>query len=172
MGATGWKLNIPLEEMKSSFLGILFLLHHGGYFWCILLHAFQHFCDTDWQPRRGSKGFRVVNRSQTGKLCFCDFEYGKEHGKLPYTLLETTLPGRLMICQADSAPIDVDQNTVLLFFILLKSALIGNLKYCWRWVLTICILGLKCTLWIILTLHTQTEVMCYCCHSEEFEQLD
>ena len=31
MEATGWRLNIPLDEMKSSFLGISFLLHRGGY---------------------------------------------------------------------------------------------------------------------------------------------
>lgn len=172
MEATGWRLNIALEEMKSSFLGILFLLHHGGYFWWILLHSLRHCRDEDWQPRRGSKGLRVINRSQKGILRFCQLKYGDEYSMIPFTLLETTTPGRLMISQAESAGIDVDQNTLLFLFTFLKSASIGNLKYFWRWMLTICILGLQCVLWILVTVHTQTEGTCCYYQAEELEQLD
>ncbi|KAJ5900244.1 uncharacterized protein N7473_004314 [Penicillium subrubescens] len=173
MEATGWRLNIPLEEMKGSLIGISFLLDSGGYFWCILLHALQHCCDTEWQPIRGSDGLRVVNRSQNGKLWLCELEYGDVHSTIPFTLLKKTSPGRLMISQAESTGGNVDQSTVQIFLTLLKNASIGNSKYFWRWILAICILGLQCMLWIIVTVHTQTGgVICYRYQAEEFEQLD
>jgi hypothetical protein len=158
--------------MKGSLVGISFLLDRGGYFWCILFHALQHYSDAEWQPIRGSDGLRVVNRSQNGELWLCELEYGNVHSTIPLTLLKKTSPGRLMISQAESTGGKVGQNTVQIFLTLLKNALAGNLKYFWRWMLTICILGLKCILWIIVTLHTQTEVICYCYQAEEFEQLD
>jgi hypothetical protein len=96
-------------------------------------------------------------------------KHGDERGKIPFTLLETTAPGRLMIAQAEFIGSDVDQRVVLS---LLQNALIGNVKYFWRGMLTICILGLKSLLWIFLTVYTQTELICYCYHVEEFEQLD
>ena len=172
MEATGWRLNIPLEEMKSSSFGISFLLDRGGYFWCILLHTLQHCRDAGWQPLRGGNGLRVINRSQEGSLCFCNLKYGDEYCTIPFTLLETTSPGRLMISQAESTGIDIDQSKMLICFTLLKNASVGNLKNFWRWMLAICILWLKCILWIIVTLHTQTKVICYCYQAEEFGLLD
>lgn len=118
-----------MEEMKSSFLGISFLLNRGGYFWCIALHTLRHCRDENWQPISGSNGLRVVDRSQKGGLWFCELKHGDEHGKIPFTLLETTAPGRLMISQAEISSSDVDRSVVLS---LLQNASIGNLKYSWR----------------------------------------
>lgn len=77
-----------------------------------------------------------------------------------------------MISQAESTGIDVDQSAVLISLTLLQNASIGNLKYFLRWMLTICILGLKGILWIMVTLRTQAEVICSCYRAEEFEGLD
>lgn len=131
MEGRGWRLSIPLEEMKSSFLGISFLLNRGGYFWCILLHTLQYCRDENWQPISGSNGLRVIDRSQKGGLCFCELKHGNERGTIPFTLLETTAPDRLMISKAVFTGTNVDQSVLLSLLQNAFRSRLLNIKICY-----------------------------------------
>ena len=76
IGATGWKLEISLDEMKSSISGCAFLLDHGGYFWCIIRHTLQHWRNPEWRPLSGADGLRVGSKTQKGILRLCPVFYG------------------------------------------------------------------------------------------------
>lgn len=139
--AIGWKLDIPLDEMKSSIFGCAFLLDHGGYLWFIILHALRHCRDSEWKPFSGSNGLRMAGKIRKGMLFFCPVLHENHCSSIPFTLLNTTSPGRLMIWQSEHPESRYTrqlQMTVLLK--LVKMACIRSGKYLWRGLLELAIL--------------------------------
>lgn len=150
IGATGSKLRLSLDEIKSSILGCAFLLDHGGYFWCIICHTLQHWRDPEWKPLSGVDGFRVGSKAQNGLLLLCPVLFGNKSALVPFTVLEMTTPGQTMIWQAEHPD---SQYTLQVKFQLLrqicKAGLIGNWKYFWRMIISFAICGSRVLLVVV-----------------------
>ncbi|EKV13721.1 hypothetical protein PDIG_36320 [Penicillium digitatum PHI26] len=157
IGAIGWKLDIPLHEMKGSIFGCAFLLDHGGYFWCTICHALQHWRNPEWKPLSGTDGLRVARKTQRGILYLCPVLYSNTSALVPFSMLEMTTPGRIMIWQAEHPDSQYTPKLKAeLLLQLLKAALIGNGKYFWRLLLGFAIFGQRFLL--VVTAMTQSMV--------------
>lgn len=136
--------------MKSSIFGCAFLLDHGGYFWCIICHTLQHLRNPEWKPLSGTEGLRVGSKTRKGLLHLCPVIYGNTSALVPFTVLERTTPGRIMIWQAEHPD---SQYTLQLKAELLrqisKAALIGNWKSFRRLILGFAIRGSRLLLVVV-----------------------
>ncbi|KAJ6091094.1 hypothetical protein N7499_003245 [Penicillium canescens] len=150
IGATGWKLELLLDEMKSSIFGCAFLLDHGGYFWCMVYHTLRHWRNSEWKPLSGIEGLRVGSKTQKGRLPICPVIYGNTSALVPFTVLEMTTPGRIMIWQAEHPDSQYTLRVkVQLLRQICKAALIGNWKYFRRLILSFAICGSRLLLIVI-----------------------
>ncbi|KAJ6126238.1 hypothetical protein N7471_010731 [Penicillium samsonianum] len=102
IGATGWKLEISLDELKSSIFGCAILLDHGGHFWSIICHTLQNWRNPEWKPLSGTDGLRVGSKTQKGLLHLCPVLYRNTFSLIPFCMLEMTTPGQIMIWQAEN----------------------------------------------------------------------
>ncbi|CAG8043033.1 unnamed protein product [Penicillium nalgiovense] len=127
IGATGWRLEISLDEMKSSISG-----------------------NPVWRPLSGADGLRVGSKTQKGILRLCPVFYGDTSALVPFSMLEMTTPGRIMIWLAENQVIQYTlQLKAKLLLQIIKAGLIGNLKFFRRLILDIAICGQRIMLFVI-----------------------
>ncbi|PYH94145.1 hypothetical protein BO71DRAFT_239878 [Aspergillus ellipticus CBS 707.79] len=91
---------------------------HAGMFRCIKSHKLrklpnQIHNDRDFQPLFGGDRLRTAARHQRGYTLFYPISFNKGLKVVPYSLLERTVPGRLLIWQADHPMLDIDFRTRL-----------------------------------------------------------
>jgi hypothetical protein len=153
--------------------GYAYLLDHGGYLWIILLHALRNCRNPEWKPFSGSDGVRVAGKIQRGILCFCPVFYGKGCTLIPFTVLNPTLPGQLMIWQSENPDSRFTRRLkITLFLRLVKMACIGNRKYLWRGLLGLAILVLRCVLVVTMAADRLTRALWCGNYTGSFEQLE
>ncbi|CAG8092663.1 unnamed protein product [Penicillium nalgiovense] len=173
IGATGWKLEISLDEMKSSIFGCTFLLDHGGHFWSLICHTLQNWRNPEWKPLSGTDGLRVGSKTQKGLLYLCPVFYGNTSSLVPFSMLEMTTPGQIMIWQAENP---VTQYTLRLkpklLLQIMKAALIGNWKFLRRLILDIAICGQRIMLFVIVIATRLVNTMWERSFANSFEPLE
>ncbi|CAG8897859.1 unnamed protein product [Penicillium nalgiovense] len=159
IGATGWKLEISLNEMKSSISGCAFLLDHGDIF--------------EWRPLSGADGLRVGSKTQKGILHLCPVFYGNTSALVPFSMLEMTTPGRIMIWLAEN---QVTQYTLQLkaklLLQIIKAGLIGNWKFFRRLILDFAICGQRVMLIVIVITMRLVNIMWEQSSANSFEPLE
>ncbi|KAJ5330565.1 hypothetical protein N7476_000348 [Penicillium atrosanguineum] len=171
--AAGWKLDLSLDTMKSSIFGYAYLLDRGGYFWKMLLHALRHRGNPGWNPFSGSDGVRVGSSTKKGILYFCPVVCGEDCTSIPFTVLNSTLPGQLMIWQSENPDSHFTRRLkIALFLRLVTMACIGNGKYLWRGLLGLAILVLRCVLVVTMAADRLTRVLWCRSHAGSFQQLE
>ncbi|RAL06584.1 uncharacterized protein BO97DRAFT_449054 [Aspergillus homomorphus CBS 101889] len=111
--ASTYSFAIPIQALRKSVFGWAFLLYHGGFFLDVLSFVIQHRNDQDFQPLFGGDGLRAAARHQRGCAFFCPIAVNDGFKVVPYSLLERTIPGRLLIWQADHPMLDVTFRTRL-----------------------------------------------------------
>ncbi|CAG8180307.1 unnamed protein product [Penicillium nalgiovense] len=173
IGATGWKLEISLNEMKSSISGCAFLLDHGGYFWCIIRHTLQHWRNPEWRPLSGAHGLRVGSKTQKGILHLCPVFYGNTSALVPFSMLEMTTPGRIMIWLAENQVTRYTlQLKAKLLLPIIKAGLIGNWKFFRRLVLDFAVCGQRVMLIVIVITMRLVNIMWEQSFANSFEPLE
>lgn len=173
IGATGWKLEISLDEMKSSISGCAFLLDHGGYFWCIIRHTLQHWRNPEWRPLSGADGLRVGSKTQKGILHICPVFYGDSSALIPFSMLEMTTPGQIMIWLAENQATQYSlQLKAKLLLQIIKAGLIGNWKFFRRLVLDFAICGQRVMLIVVVITLRLVNTMWERSFANSFEPLE
>lgn len=150
MGASGWKLKVSLDEMKSSIFGCAFLLDHGGYFWCTVCHTLRHWRNPEWKPLSGTDGLRVGSKTQKGILHQCPVIHGNSSILVSFSVLGMSTPGRIMIWQSENPVAQYTLRTKAgLLLQILQAGIIGNWKYFRRLILDFAIFGQRVLLIVI-----------------------
>ncbi|CAG7936759.1 unnamed protein product [Penicillium nalgiovense] len=173
IGARGWNLEISLDEMKSSIFGCAFILDHGGRFWSMIFHTLQNWRNPEWKPLSGTDGLRVGSKTQKGLVLLCPVFYGNTHSLVPFSMLEMTTPGQIMIWQAENP---VTQYTLQLkaklLLQIIKAALIGNWKIFRRLALDFAICGQQVMLIVIVIAMRLVNTMWERSFANSFEPLE
>lgn len=159
--------------MKKSVFGCAFLLYHGGFFWEMIILAMRSWRDSEWKPLSGSEGLRPCAKQKKGITFSCPVVFDQSSETVPFFFLEKTIPGRLMIWQAEHP---VSQYTVRVKFViglkLLAAATYGAAKGLFRLVISTLISILRTTL-LVYTLRYNFVEKLFCWNkNESFEPLD
>lgn len=173
MEASSYRLDVPMTDMKKSVFGFAFLLYHGGFFWEIIILAMRSWRDSDWKPLSGSEGLRPCAKQRKGITFSCPVVFGQSSETVPFFFLEKTIPGRLMIWQAEHPD---SQYTFRVKFViglrLLAAATYGAAKGLFRLVISTLISILRTTLLVYIPAYDLVEKS-LCWHkSDRFKPLD
>lgn len=136
MEAGSWHFEVPLEDMKQSVFGCAFLLYHGGFLGDVLSYAIRNWNNNRWNPLAGGEGLRVGGKRRVGMVDLCPIIFGNgtnDSATVPLRILKDTVPGRLMLWQAENPHYEY---TVLVYvkvlLMLLAATAHGILKYVQR----------------------------------------
>lgn len=157
--------------MEKSVFGCAFLLYHGGFLWHLVILAMQSRRDSSWKPLSGSEGLRPGGEQKKGVGFWCPivFDIGSE--TVPFSVLEKTIPGRLMIWQAehpDSRYTFREKCSIGLR--LLASATYGAINGLSRFHISALVSILR-TILLVYTLGDNFVEKLFCNKSERFEHL-
>ncbi|OJJ65829.1 hypothetical protein ASPBRDRAFT_60236 [Aspergillus brasiliensis CBS 101740] len=105
MEADSWHFEVSLEDMKQSVFGCAFLLYHGGFLGDVLSYAIRNWNNERWDPLAGGEGLRVGGKRRVGMVDLCPIIFGNgtnDSATVPFRVLKDTVPGRLMLWQAEN----------------------------------------------------------------------
>ncbi|RDK41050.1 hypothetical protein M752DRAFT_284554 [Aspergillus phoenicis ATCC 13157] len=114
MEAGSCHFEVSIEEMKQSVFGCAFLLYHGGFL----------------------EGLRVGGKRRVGMVDLCPIIFGNgtnDSATVPFRVLKDTVPGRLMLWQAENPYYEYTVRVyVKILLMLLAATAHGILKYVQR----------------------------------------
>ncbi|PYH50214.1 uncharacterized protein BO96DRAFT_492662 [Aspergillus niger CBS 101883] len=105
MEAGSCHFEVSLEEMKQSVFGCAFLLYDGGFLGEVLSYAIRNWNNDRWNPLAGGEGLRVGGKRRVGMVDLCPIIFGNgtnDSAIVPFRVLKDTVPGRLMLWQAEN----------------------------------------------------------------------
>ncbi|GCB24466.1 hypothetical protein AAWM_08784 [Aspergillus awamori] len=136
MEAGSWHFEVSLEDMKQSVFGCAFLLYHGGFLGDVLSYAIRNWNNDRWNPLAGGEGLRVGGKRRIGMVDLCPIIFGSgtnDSATVPFRVLQDTVPGRLMLWQAENPYYEYTVRVyVKVLLMLLAATAHGILKYVQR----------------------------------------